>query len=302
MKHILIIKLGAIGDFIQATAALADIRAHHKGDHITLLTTQGMLPLAQHNPHIDAISLDSRGKFWNLSYLKELRQKLKGFDMVYDLQTNDRTNLYHLLAGKPQWNGIALGCSHPQKNPLRNQMHSLERIADQLNAAGVKSTHTPNIAYMAEDVSDLLLKNNLTPQNYTLIFAGGSAHRPEKRWPHFTALVNEMIQKGERVVLIGGPAEAKELESIQKNTGAINLCGQTSLSQLVGLCVHAKQFIGNDTGPAHMAAASGASGVVIFGSGSDPKLCAPKSEHVHILYKNDIAAISPQEALQIISA
>lgn len=301
MKHILIIKLGALGDFIQATAIIADIRAHHKGDHITLLTTKGMMPLAENNPNIDAISIDPRAKLWDFSYLRDLRKKLKGFDMVYDLQTNDRTNFYHMLAGMPKWNGIALFCSHPQKNPMRNKMHSIDRMVDQVKVAGVQAKHLPSIAYMATDISDLLQEYGLKKGKYSLLIPGGSAHRPEKRWTHFAELAQEMVSKGETVVLIGGPAEALDLEKIENAVeGVINLCAKTSLSALTGLCVNAKQFIGNDTGPSHMAAACNASGVVLFGSASDPKLCAPKSQKVSVLQKDNIADISVEEVLNLL--
>ena len=45
-RQVLVIKLGAIGDFVQATGAFADIRAHEKTAEITLLTTPAMMALA----------------------------------------------------------------------------------------------------------------------------------------------------------------------------------------------------------------------------------------------------------------
>lgn len=298
MKHILVIKLGALGDFVQATAAFQDIRAHHKGDHITLLTTPAMMPFAQGNPNFDAISIDKRKGLWNIPYLVDLRRKLRGFDMVYDLQTNDRSSIYHLIAGRPAWSGIAAGCSHPHSNPNRNNMHSLERIAEQLSMAELKPSHTPDVSYMAEDVSGILKEHGLKKGKFTLLIPGGSAHRPGKRWPHFAKLAQTLIDQKEQVVLIGARGEADILSEISDKTGAINLCGQTSLGEIAGLCLSGKQFVGNDTGPSHIAAACGLRGIVLFGSDSNPDLCAPRQAGVSILHKTDIGAICEQEVLE----
>jgi ADP-heptose:LPS heptosyltransferase len=61
------------------------------------------------------------------------------YDRVYDLQTNSRTNWYFQLLRPfpPQWSGIAFGCALPQKGKARLHMHTLERQADQLRAAGI---------------------------------------------------------------------------------------------------------------------------------------------------------------------
>ena len=46
--------------------------------------------------------------------------------------------LFQLFASpKPEWSGIAAGCSHPHANPRRDDMHTIERQAEQLSMAGV---------------------------------------------------------------------------------------------------------------------------------------------------------------------
>src|SRR5690606_685389 len=100
-SRILVIKLGALGDFVQATAAFQDIRNHFPQAHITLLTTRSLLPFANHAPFFNAVLTDARLPFWNIGYLLDLRSRLKGFDLVIDLQTNQRTGLYYHLLGHP---------------------------------------------------------------------------------------------------------------------------------------------------------------------------------------------------------
>jgi ADP-heptose:LPS heptosyltransferase len=294
-NRILVIKLGALGDFIQATGSFADIRAHGKGAHITLLTTKAMLPLAANAPFFDAISLDERLPFWNIPYILRMRTKLQGFQDVIDLQTNTRSNTYFWLAGRPSWSGIAKGCSHPHANPNRNTMHTLDRLAEQLQMAGIDTTHAPDVRYAAEDSRELLKSMGL--KNFVALIPGGSKGRPEKRWPHFAELAKALQNKGYQVALIGGPDEMDLLQNLSTKTGAINLGGRTSINALIDLLPRAKYVIGNDTGPMHLAAASGAKGVVLFGSGSNPDLCAPRAKNIHILHQSTIGAISPIHVL-----
>ena len=61
-REILIIKLGALGDFIQALGPMPDIRRHHAGDRITLLTTPRYAELATQTRLFDDILIDRRPK------------------------------------------------------------------------------------------------------------------------------------------------------------------------------------------------------------------------------------------------
>jgi ADP-heptose:LPS heptosyltransferase len=296
VAQILVIKLGALGDFVQATAALQSIRAHHKNDQITLLTSPAMKPFTKNLPWVDRIEIDPRRSVWNPFYLKKLRSQLQGFDRVYDLQTNDRTTLvYSKLAGKTQWNGLVKNDPLCHLNPDRNTMHSLDRLKDQLAVAGVDMKEGPDLSYMQESVSSFMQEYGLKSKKFICVIAGGSPHRPDKRWPHYVELIQK-LEKEHQVVLVGAASEQDDLNLIAQQTQAINLCAKTSLGELVGLFKEAAFFVGNDTGPAHIAAASGLGGLVLFGSDSNPNLCAPKSKKVSFLRDvNDIASISPHD-------
>lgn len=287
MEKILVIKLGALGDFIQATGVFNDIRAAHKKAHITLLTTKGMLGLAQEHPAFDAVTLDTRPSPWHLREVGKLKRKLRGFDMVYDLQNNDRTGWYFKLAKKPKWSGIARGCSHPQILEDRRALHNLDRIEDQIMQACIKQKHKPNVTYAREDASDILKAQDLT--KYAVIVAGCSPQHPEKRWGKYVDLVHALDERGIRSVLVGTKAEEDILNNIAKKSNAVNLCNQTNLGQLIDILAKASFAVGNDTGPMHIAAASGCpKGLTIFGSGSAWNRCAPKAKGFSLLEKANI--------------
>ena len=132
IKKVLVIKLGALGDFVLALAAMKKIREAHPRAKITLLTTPPFEALAKLSPYFNSVETDGRpSDFGDLTaLLSRLRQAR--YDRVYDLQTNSRTNWYFqaLRPFPPAWSGIAAGCSLPQRGKARYRMHTLERQAD----------------------------------------------------------------------------------------------------------------------------------------------------------------------------
>jgi ADP-heptose:LPS heptosyltransferase len=148
LNKVLVIKLGAFGDFVLAFGPFAAIRAQHPGAEITLLTTPPFAEFARAAPWFDRVLVDTRPRPWDLPALSRLRRALRGFDQVYDLQTSKRSGWYFWLAGGPAWSGIAVKCSHPHANPDRNAMHTVERQRDQLAMAGVSQFPTPDLNWL----------------------------------------------------------------------------------------------------------------------------------------------------------
>ncbi|HZB92020.1 MAG TPA: glycosyltransferase family 9 protein, partial [Stellaceae bacterium] len=201
--RILVIKLGALGDFVQAMAPAAAIRRHHRGDEITLLTTAPFAELARAAPYFDRVLIDERPGAFDLGGWWRLTRMLRRdrFDRVYDLQTSDRSSFYYRLMGRPDWSGIARGASLPHADPRRDLMHTLERQADQLRVAGIAEVPPPDLAWAGVDIAHLRL-----PERLLLLVPGGSAHRPRKRWPveRFAALAALAAARGVTPVVLGG--------------------------------------------------------------------------------------------------
>ena len=275
---ILVIKLGALGDFIQATGPFAAIRKHHVGERIVLLTTEPYAALARLSGYFDDIWIDSRPTWWQVRRFFGLRRRLRGggFTRVYDLQTSDRSGWYaRLLGRRVEWSGIAPSASHPHANPARDTMHTIDRQREQLAMAGIKNVPPPDVSWLRPSVTHLAL-----PPRYALLVPGGAAHRPEKRWPaaQYAALARALAARGIVPVLIGGAAEADVTGAIRAAVPeARDLTNRTALAEIASLARGAVCAIGNDTGPMHVIAATGCPSVVLFSNASDPALCAPRA-------------------------
>ena len=295
--RVLVIKHGALGDFILATGPFAAIRAHHLGSHVVLLTTRPFAALADASGYFNEVWVDERPPLWRIGAVLGLRHRLNAgrFTHVYDLQTSDRSSFYFRLLRRPRplWSGIARGASHPHANPDRDRMHTLDRQREQLEMAGIVNVPPPNLDWLAADIGKFAAGDR-----YALLVPGGSAHRPGKRWPadRYAALAGRLAARAIRPVLLGAGAEEGLLAEITAACpGTLNLVGKTSFAEIAQLARGAVAAIGNDTGPMHIIAAAGCRSLVLFSHGSDPKLCAPRSPNVTVLRRERLADLAVDE-------
>ncbi len=271
MKSILVIRLGALGDFVLSFPAFAAVRAHHATDRVVLLTTAPFVSMAEASPWFDEVRVDTRPFWLDVLGLWRLRRRLQGFDFVYDLQTSRRSSRYFWIAGRPHWSGIAPGCSHPDRDPRRDFVHSVARQRGQLAVAGVAPSKV--------DLSWLAGHGPAMDRPYALIVpATSGSHGGAKTWPveRFAALAAIVWSRGLRPVVVGTAAEAKAAAMILAFCPeAIDMTGRTSILDLAGLAHRAALTVGGDTGPVHLAAMMGCRTIALFSKYSDPVHATP---------------------------
>ena len=292
VEKILVIKLSALGDFVLALAAMKKIREAHRKAHITLLTTPPFESLAKASPYFNAVQTDGRPETFGQWMALRKRLRGAGYDRVYDLQTSGHSNrLFQVLRpNPPAWSGIALGCSLPHNNPLRDSMHTLERQADQLMYAGIwpdaptspGTAPGPDLSWIwKNEPAERAVPGGVRPRPYVMFVPGGSAHRPEKRWPvdNYAELARILYARGYDITVIGSVQETPLAHAIQRVVPrARDLTGRTDFARVAVLGAKASLAVGNDTGPLHLAAAAGAPTVVLFSKASDPALTAPRGK------------------------
>jgi len=294
-RTVLVIKLGALGDFIQALGPFAAIRSHHTSNRIVLLTTLPFVPIAEASGCFDEVHSDGRPEWWQFGKIRALQNWMRSLDpvRVYDLQTSDRSSRYFKLFRhpKPEWSGNANGCSHPHANRARDDMHTIERQAEQLSTAGIKNIPTPHLDWLDTDTNHFCVRGR-----FILVAPGGAAHRLDKRWPHYAELARNLIERDLTPVLLGTSAEHDVTDAIRATCpGAVDLNGRTNLLEIAGLARRAAGAVGNDTGPMHLIAATGCPSLVLYSSASSPALCAQRGPYVRILQKPHLADVGIEE-------
>lgn len=289
-KRILVIRLGAFGDVVRSFPTMAALRHHHADAHITLLTTKAFVDMTQKSGYFDRVWDIQRWR-WNqpLSWLRFARQMREdGYDYVYDLQRNDRTLIFNLLAPaslRRHWFGGKMG------NPT---------TAEALDAEEITRFPIPDLSWMNADISSLGMA-----EPFFLLVPGSSPQNPEKRWPaaHYAKLALMLAEKGITPVILGGAAEKYEASLIAAASPAVrDLTGKTSFMDIAALARRAAGAVGNDTGPIHLIAMAGCPCVTLFSGASDPAQSKPMGPHVSVLRADPIADISVEQVVQVLDA
>lgn len=302
-NHILVIKLGALGDFIQALGPMAAIRRHHPDAHITLLTTAPFEKFAAQCGYFNEIWIDIKPRLLHVAGWMALKKKLGGahFTRVYDLQNNDRTAFYFSLfsaAKKPEWVGAAKRASHRNSSPERTAGHAFDGHVQTLALAGIKDVRVDSLDWLEDSIASFPLH-----KPYILLVPGSAPEHPQKRWPaaQYGRLAAILTQWGYQPVIIGAKAEEHAAAEIAAACpGVLDLTGLTSLAQVVTLARGAAACVGNDTGPLHMIAATGCPAIALFSAHSNPARHAPKGEDVQILREAVLADLKPEAVLKIL--
>jgi ADP-heptose:LPS heptosyltransferase len=299
MSNILIIKLGSLGDVVQISGALRDIREHHKNEKITILTTSKYINLFKNCPYVDNCLEDERLPRYNIFYLLRLRKIINSlnFNKVYDLQNSNRTNFYRKFLFKVKnWSSSR----DIPENKYNNSV--LQRFDEQLRKSNIQTIYTskPDFSWAAEKANNYNLD---TDNKYILFFPFCSRDLIHKRWPYFSELIN-LIKKNHpeySLVVAPGPGEIEEAKSLDIKI-ALNNNLPLNFFELASLIKKSHLVIANDTGPAHMAAHLGARGFTLFGPHTTPEKVSIEREKFIALQTMDLKSLLADRVYALIKS
>ena len=299
MSNILIIKLGSLGDVVQISGALRDIREHHKNEKITILTTSKYINLFKNCPYVDNCLEDERLPRYNIFYLLRLRKIINSlnFNKVYDLQNSNRTNFYRkFLINVKNWSSSR----DIPENKYNNSV--LQRFDEQLRKSNIQTLYTlkPDFSWAAEKANNYNLD---TDKKYILFFPFCSRDLIHKRWPYFSELINLIKQNHPQysLVVAPGPGEIEEAKSLDIKI-ALNNNLPLNFFELASLIKKSHLVIANDTGPAHMAAHLGARGFTLFGPHTTPEKVSIEREKFIALQTMDLKSLFADRVYALIKS
>jgi len=302
MSNILIIKHGSLGDIVQISGVLKDIREKHAADKIFILTTIPYIELLSNCPYVDGTILDQRQQRWNIFYLFKLKKLLNkfNFSFVYDLQNSSRTLFYKkFLLNIQNWCSTETTLKKGEKKKDFDKESVLKRFKIQLNNFGIDAKYTlkPDFSWAAVNVDRIV--NKYFNKNFILISPFCSPQLSHKKWPYFKELIKliKNNHKNLEIVIAPGPGEIDESNefdaiSITEKDEPINLM------QLAGLIYKSSYVIANDTGPAHMAAHLDKKGVVLFGDHTTPEKVSIETEKFKAIITDKLDNISAEKVYE----
>ncbi len=301
-ERILVIKLGALGDFLFALGPMQAIRRHHPEAELVLLTRPAYRDLASSSGLFDEIWDDTAPRFNPLAWLA-LARRLRGggFSRVYDLQTSDRSAAYFRMfrgTSMPEWSGKVRGASHRHVYPEPHRLHTVDRQRAQLAVAGVAPVGLSDLGFLDADVSALV-----PADPFAALIPGASPERPAKRWPveHYASVARRLAERGLIPVVIGGSGErgfATDISAAEPSS--IDLTGRTVLGDLAAIARRCTLAIGNDTGPTHLMALAGAPTLALFSADSDPERTGPRGPATRHLQRDPLADLGVDAVVEAV--
>jgi ADP-heptose:LPS heptosyltransferase len=268
-SRIAVIRLRSLGDCVLTTPALALLKNHRPDLKISVIVEPRFAEIFAGNPDVD-----------------ETREGMTRADLVLNLHGGTRSMVLTAASRAKFRAGFGhhrYSIVYSHKIPTAQQIlgvtrrvHTAEHLASAMFWLGVPRQEIPRAKLFAE----------ATPvrRPYAVIHPFASA--PDKTWPaqRFLEIARNLDLDP---IFLAGPTDDltpfKDFESSRE-----------SLAVTKNLISGASLFIGNDSGPAHIAAAFGVPVVVLFGP-SDPVTWSPWRTESQVLTSPDIAGIATNQ-------
>ncbi|MXV17444.1 glycosyltransferase family 9 protein [Hufsiella ginkgonis] len=321
-KRILVYRIGSLGDTIIALPAFNKVCEMFPDADITLLTNR---PIVSKAAAVESVL--GQGYFFHrvvnypsgtrnplvlLALWKELRAlkidiaiNLATTRILKDLATTKRTVL------RDKWflwsTGIRQFLGFPairqdfelSIDPVTGQYEwealRVMRRLESLGPADLTSDRYWDLHFSEEELGQA--KQALQPlapgQPIVAMCAGTkmqSKDWEEQNWLSFTSRLKTLLP-GWQLVMVGAPDEAARADKcIETWGGGVNLCGKTSPRVSGAVLKQARVFVGHDSGPMHLAAATGTPVVAIYSARNLPRQWFPRGDGNRIIYhKTDCA-------------
>jgi lipopolysaccharide heptosyltransferase II len=292
VRRILIRANNWIGDVVMISPAVRAIREHFQDARIAIVAKSWVLEtLRGHPDYDDLIEYDDRGRHGGLWGRARLAGELRRarFDLAVLFQKAFEAAVLAALAGARIRVGYAtdrrsLLLTHPLPLPPRGT-HHVEQFLGIARALGCP-VRDSSPSFFLDDSSrrsaESLLGASDDPASPPLVAFHPGASKGPRAWheDRFAGLGIRLAQAaGARIVLLGDRSEAPLLERIRRRLPAapqpLTAAG-VSIKEVGGILERCSLFVGNDSGPMHIAAALGVPSIGIFGPGS-PDLTAPRA-------------------------
>jgi heptosyltransferase-2 len=298
-----------LGDCIMALPMINETREAYPGATVTLLVPENLYDLFHPNPAIDHVIKIPKEHVHGLIAVMKIKDIVASgrYDIGYVLPPSFGAAAGFKLGGVKERIGyIADGRRLLLTKPITlpsplNDVHRSELYFNLLRrGAGIDLDYVhPKLFLNDEDVANsvsLLEGFGIGDgEEYTVVAFRAVAE--SRRWgsDNYTALIKSIVANHKlKVVLLGTDEDHKTGDNIAQAAGTrevINLAGKTSIREAASVLSRAKFFVGNDSGPAHLAAAVGIPVVVLSGA-DDPRATSPMAHNKELIYLENLACIS----------
>ena len=260
--NILVIRFSSLGDLVTLALIKNAIRYFFPDANIVFLTSNIGKSLYEDTKIFDRFIVYHNA----ISTLKELRDTK--YDIVFNLHCN---SLSHMLVALLKKSKVINSAA----NLIQKMLHikvKVRPVQITLQESGISKAKID--AYFKQENSNKIIlpvsnkKVIQTDKKVVAISTGSSEKWKSKQWgvQNYIDLIKKLQQNNIQVVLIGTKLEENDAKQIMKScTGVISYVNSTNLTKLKSILFQADLYIGNDSGPSHIAAALKTNTITIFG-------------------------------------
>lgn len=308
VRAILVMRLYFVGDMLLATPVFEALKTRFPDASLVVLLKKRARPVLDNNPHVDDVleydgAKHYHGPAWRWRLARQLRRR--SFDLAVDL-TGDLRSSWLLYATSPAYrvgfNHAGCGFLLDRRIPYLATGHVVDHLLSAVETVGARPVAAVPRIYLGDDERDaasaLLGEVGIRDTPFAVLSPG--ANWRFRRWPaeRYAFLAAALRSRfGLPSVVTGSRADAALAGRIAEESrgAARSLAGVASLREFAGLASLARVFVGNDSGPLHIAAAVGTPVVALFGPNT-PERFAPRGSPSRVLWRRHPCSPCDQRA------
>jgi lipopolysaccharide heptosyltransferase II len=303
--RVLVLAIRAIGDMVLMTGLIRTLHERLKPESLTVLADGPGAEIFANSPHVDrVIRLDraaSRRLPWHVRLRESValmrRLRAERFTLAVDLFSGPRSAWLSWVSGAARRiaeDRRARGRGFLYSDRIhveRNGRHLIEQklaLIEPLIGAITLKDAVPTVTLTSEErhvAAERLQRLGLGSGRLVGIIPGGREHH---LWPieRFAQVADHLIGvSGAQVLIVGGDADRERCRAVAAamRHRSVDLCGQTSLRELAALLERMALVIANETGPMHLAVATGKPQVIALYGEADLIQYRPVGHTGHVV-------------------
>ncbi|MEY2427802.1 MAG: heptosyltransferase [Verrucomicrobiota bacterium] len=295
---ILVIRGGAIGDFILTLPAIAALRRQFPAAHLEILGYPRVTPLAVAGGLVNGSrAIEARALAGFFARGNVLSEEWTTYFSEFDIILSYLYDPDQIFERNVRRCTRAQFIAGPHRADERGGLHAAKAYLKPLERLAIFDTdHVPHLAFQPATC-------NLQPVTWLALHPGSGSEL--KNWPQdkWAELLDDLMEAAEfRLLLVGGEAEGDRLQQLSRHArmapGCLEMAQSLPLVELAKRMQQCAAFVGHDSGITHLAAAIGLPGLVLWADTPEEIWRPPSEKMIVVHHPKGLAGLEAREVMK----